>query len=115
MIRAVLFSSCLSQMIASEINKLRQKRSLLFVNKKKQKNFVDLGFSCPRLPMVGAEPFEQKFFTSFFQKRCFLTFLQNFDFTCYHSGQTLDGGYGARAGAGRAQPLFTSQKFGWLA
>jgi len=57
-----------------QINRLRRRKSLLFVNKKKQKNFVNLGFA--DLSMVGFDPFGQKFFASFFQKRCFLSRLE---------------------------------------
>jgi len=56
-----------------EIGGLRQRKNLLFVNKKKQKNFVNLELEC-------SEPFYQKFFASFFQKRCFLYCLQPIDF-----------------------------------
>jgi len=54
--------------IRSEINRLKARRSLLFVNKKKQKNFVN--WSAPAIG--GAFEWDQKFFASFFQKRCFL-------------------------------------------
>jgi len=50
----------------SETSRLRHRKNLLFVNKRKQKNFVY---------------FYQKFFASFFQKRCSLPFLQPIDFT----------------------------------
>jgi len=50
-----------------EINRLRGRRSLLFVNKKKQKNFVNWG--C--IGSIGGALHRQKFFASFFQKRCF--------------------------------------------
>jgi len=65
----------------SEINRLRQK-SLLFVNKKKQKNFVNWSAAA----VVGAFQSEQKFFASFFQKRGFSPLLQPTDFICYRSG-----------------------------
>jgi len=42
------------------------------VNKKKQKNFVNLEFECSDLSTVSSDPLEQKFFASFFQKRCFI-------------------------------------------
>jgi len=70
-------------MIIGEINRLRHRKNLLFVNKKKQKNFVN--WSAPALDAVIQS--EQKFFTSFFQKRCFFPSLQPFDFAYYHSGQ----------------------------
>jgi len=75
-------------MIVSEINKLKHRKNLLFVNKKKQKNFVNLGsvFTC--LPAGGSDPIEQKFFASFFQNRCFPPSLQLTDFA-YQLGQTL--------------------------
>jgi len=46
---------------------LSQDKCLLLVNKKKQKNFVN--WSAPA--SLGAFHQEQKFFASFFQKRCF--------------------------------------------
>ena len=52
------------------------RKSLLFVNKKKQKNFVN--WSAPAV--VGALQSEQNFFASFFQKRCFSPFPQPTDF-----------------------------------
>jgi len=52
--------------IRGQINGRR--KNLLFVNKKKQKNFVT--WSAPTV--AGAFQSEQKFFASFFQKRCFL-------------------------------------------
>jgi len=61
--------------VASELS---EKKVVLFVNKKKQKNFVN--WSAPAA--VVAFQREQKFFASFFQKRCFLIFLQLADFTC---------------------------------
>jgi len=47
-----------------------RKKGLLFVNKKKQKNFY---FFVGTLPVPHAREAEQKFFGSFFQKRtaCF--------------------------------------------
>jgi len=57
------------------IGEINRKKSLLFVNKKKQKNFVNLEIACNGLATVGSEPFEQKFFASFFQKRCFSPWL----------------------------------------
>jgi len=51
---------------------LKDRRSLLFVNKKKQKNFVNFGFAFAAPATVGFNQFEQEFFASFFQKRCFL-------------------------------------------
>jgi len=80
----------LSGVITSEISTLRGRKHLLFVNKKKQKNFVNQGWgihaglrhmSClDRSKAVCSEPNDQKFFASFFQKRCFLPFLQPIDF-----------------------------------
>jgi len=57
-----------------------KQKNLLFVNKKKQKNFVNLEFACAGLPAVGSDPIEQKFFASFFQKRCFLSFATPIEF-----------------------------------
>ena len=58
-------------MIISENNWLRHKKGLLFVNRKKQKNYANLVFSCARLPTVDSDLLKQKLFASFFQKRCF--------------------------------------------
>ena len=67
----------------------RHKKSLIFVNKKKQKNFVNLDLVCTGLSTVRSDPLEQKFFASFFQKRCFVPSLQLIDFAYYHLGPTL--------------------------
>ena len=67
------------------VSELSEKKVLLFVNKKKQKNFVN--WSAPA--EVGALHREQKFFASFFQKRCFLSLLQPTDFPHVHSGAWL--------------------------
>jgi hypothetical protein len=48
------------------------KKGLLFVNKKKQKNF----FNLDRAVETSSGPAEQKFFGSFFQKRT--AFLRSF-------------------------------------
>jgi len=48
----------------------------VFFLKKEAKTFVNSGFVCTGLPAVNSGPFEQKFFASFFQKRCFLPSLQ---------------------------------------
>jgi len=55
----------------SEIKGIRKSQNLLFLKKKKQKNFVNMGFVCAGLPVVSSKLFEEKFFASFFQKRCF--------------------------------------------
>jgi len=65
--------------------RLKRRKNLLFVNKKKQKNFVN--WSAPAIG--GALQREQKFFASFFQKRCFLPSLQLIDFTYNHWVQAL--------------------------
>jgi hypothetical protein len=44
---------------------MQDSKRLLFVNKKKQKNFCNLNHAVPNT----WGPFEQKFFGSFFQKR----------------------------------------------
>jgi len=59
---------------------IRQKKNLLFVNKKKQKNFVNLESESTGLSAVRSDLMEQKFFASFFQKRCFFPSLQPVDF-----------------------------------
>jgi len=64
-----------------EINRLSHRKNLLFVNKKKQKNFVNLALVCSDPSNVHSDPFEQKSFASFFQRRCFLPLLQPIDFT----------------------------------
>jgi len=51
------------------------------VNKKKQKNFVNWS----AVAKVGVFHSEQKFFASFFQKKCFFPALQIIDFAYYHS------------------------------
>jgi len=66
-------------MIISEINRWRRKGGLLFVNKKKQENFVNLELACAGLLNVCSSLSEQKFFASFFKKRCFLSSLQPID------------------------------------
>jgi len=71
-------------MIVSEINRLRHKASLLFVNKKKQKNFVN--WSAPVL--VGAFQVA-KVFCFFFSKKMLLPSMQLPDFPYYHAGQML--------------------------
>jgi len=59
--------------MVSEINRLKSRKKLLFVNKKQQKNFVNLEFACTGLRAVDSGPIEQKFFGSFFQKRTLLS------------------------------------------
>ena len=66
-----------------ELERLEHRKSLLFVNKKKQKNFFNLELACTGLQNVGSRPFEQKFFASFFQKRCYLPSLQPIDLAHY--------------------------------
>jgi len=56
--------------------KVEAKEEASFLEKKKQKTFVNLELACSSLSNVRSDPFEQKFFASFFQKRCFLTLLQ---------------------------------------
>jgi len=53
--------------VTHEINRLRYRKNLLFVNKKKQKNFVNWSAPAGR----RCAPSDQKFFASFFQKSCF--------------------------------------------
>jgi hypothetical protein len=67
----------------SEIDRLRQKASLLFVNKKKQKNFVN--WSTP----AAAEALQsiKSFLLLFFKEDASCLSLQLIDFTYYHSGQ----------------------------
>jgi hypothetical protein len=48
---------------------MKEKEALLFVNKKKQKNFYSLGRRPWALAVQTARSSEQKFFGSFFQKR----------------------------------------------
>ena len=61
--------------MVSEIDMVKRQSGLLFVNKKKQKNFVNLEFVFTGLSAVGSDLIEQKFFAAFFQKRCFLPVL----------------------------------------
>jgi len=39
----------------------KDEKKLLFVNKKQQKSFADLGFACTGLPTMVSDPFDQKF------------------------------------------------------
>ena len=58
-----------------EITRLKQSKGLLFVNKKKQKNFVNLEFGFAGPLNVWSDAIEPKFFASFFRKRCFFLLL----------------------------------------
>jgi len=64
------------------------------VNKKKQKNFVNLGLACTSLANVRSNLFYQKFFASFFQKRCILPLRQPVDFPNYRSEQNKNMAFG---------------------
>ena len=59
-------------MTVRDSHRLVQGKCLLFVNKKKQKNFVNLEFACVGLSNVRSVPFGKKFFAAFFQKSCIL-------------------------------------------
>jgi len=76
-------------MNAREIDGLKQRKPLLFVNKKKQKNFVNLELALTALPNVRSGPLEQKLFASFFQKKMLPSFAATVDFTYSLSGPTL--------------------------
>jgi len=58
-----------------EITRLGHRKSLLFVNKKKQKNFVNLELARTGQANARSDLCYQKFFASFFQKRCLLSVL----------------------------------------
>jgi len=60
-------------MIVNEIKRVDKEKNLLFVNKKKQKNLVNL-INCES-SQDRQGPIEQKLFAAFFQKR------RLFDFT----------------------------------
>ena len=62
-----------------------------FCEQKETKKLCQQGFACTGLSTVGSDPFEQKFFASFFQKRRFFSLRRPTDFTNYLSGQTLIG------------------------
>ena len=64
--------------------KSRFRKSLLFVNKKKQKNFGNKRLEYTALSTVHSDLIHQKFFAFFFQKRCFSLSLQAFDLTYYY-------------------------------
>jgi len=70
-----------------EISRLRQRKNLLFVNKKKQKNFVT--WSAPAVVSV----FQCiKVLCFFFSKKMLLPSLQPIDFTYCLSARPLTGG-----------------------